>query len=93
MPLQIPTKESNDIESYRRLAELRIYSNKGFKVNREVIERARDPNEYVTLGKLKSSHYLSGFSEWHKTFSWMRNQGMRNLTLNKLYFLTSELKE
>ena len=33
MPLQVPTKESNDIESYRRLDEVRRYSNKELNVN------------------------------------------------------------
>ena len=32
MSLLIPTKESNDIESYRRLEEVRRYSNKEVKV-------------------------------------------------------------
>ena len=40
MPLEIPTKESNNIESYRRLDEVRRYSNSELKVNRELIERA-----------------------------------------------------
>ena len=31
MPLLIPTKESNDVESYRRLEEVRRYSNKELK--------------------------------------------------------------
>ena len=31
MPLLIPTKESNDVESYRRLEEVRRYSNKDLK--------------------------------------------------------------
>ena len=54
MPLQIPTRESKDIESYRRLEEVRRYSNKELKVNREIIERARDPKKYAALPKLKS---------------------------------------
>ena len=40
MPLEIFTKESNNIESYRRLDEVRRYSNSELKVNRELIERA-----------------------------------------------------
>ena len=35
MPLAIPNKESNDMESYRRLEEVRRYSNKELKVSRE----------------------------------------------------------
>ena len=35
MPLLIPTKESNYVESYRRLGEVRRYSNKELKVSRE----------------------------------------------------------
>ena len=53
MPLPIPNKESNDIESYRRLEEARRYSNKELRVNREIIERARDPREYATIGQLE----------------------------------------
>ena len=41
MPLAIPNKESNDMESYRRLEEVRRYSNKELKVSRELIEVVR----------------------------------------------------
>ena len=41
MPLPIPNKESNDMESYRRLEEVRRYSNKELKVSRELIEAVR----------------------------------------------------
>ena len=54
MPQLIPTKESYDIESYRRLEEKRRYSNKELKVSREPIETVRDPKDYKALGKLKS---------------------------------------
>ena len=54
LPLLIPTKESNDIESYRRIDEVRRYSKKELKVIRESIEAVRDPKDYATLGKLKS---------------------------------------
>ena len=60
MPLQTPTNESNDIESYRTLEEVRRYSNKDFKVNRELIERAIDPKEFTTVGKLKAFQFVSG---------------------------------
>ena len=60
MLLLIPTKESKDIESYRRLEEVRRYSNKELKVSRESIEALRDPTVYATLGKLKSFQYVSG---------------------------------
>ena len=50
MPLQIPTREPNDVESYRRLEEVRRYSNKELKVGRESVERAKDPRDH---GKLK----------------------------------------
>ena len=43
MPLQTPINDSNDIESYRTLDEVRRYSNKELEVNRELIERAIDP--------------------------------------------------
>ena len=60
MPLLIPTKETNELESFRKLEKLRRHSNKELKVNRESIERVRDPKDYATLGKLKSFHYVSG---------------------------------
>ena len=41
IPLAIPNKESNDMESYRRLEEVRRYSNKELKVSREIIEAVR----------------------------------------------------
>ena len=41
MPLAIPNKESNDMESYRRLEEMRRYSNKELKVSRELFEAVR----------------------------------------------------
>ena len=50
MPLLMPSKESNDIESYRRLEEVRRYSNKSI----ELIEAVRGQKDYATLGKLKS---------------------------------------
>ena len=59
MPLTMPTKESNRNESYRRLEEKRRYSNRELKMNQELIERARDSKDYVTLGKLKSFQYVS----------------------------------
>ena len=60
MPLLIPTKESNDVESYRKLDEVRRYSNKELKANCVSIETVRDPKDYATLGKLKSFQYVSG---------------------------------
>ena len=60
MPLLIPNKESNDMESYRRLEEVRRYSNKELKVSRESIEAVRGQKDYATLGKLKSFQYVSG---------------------------------
>ena len=60
MPLTMPSKESNRSESYRRLEEKRRYSNKELKMNRELIEIARDSKDYVSFGKLKSFQYVSG---------------------------------
>ena len=60
MQLLIPTKASNDIESYRRLDEVRRYSKKELKVSRESIEKVRDANDYATLGKHTSFQYVSG---------------------------------
>ena len=51
MPLAIPNKESNDMESYRRLEEMRRYSNKELKVSRELFEAVRGQKNYATLGK------------------------------------------
>ena len=60
MPLLIPTMESNKKESYRRLEEVRRYSNKELKVGRESMEAVRDPKDYATLRKLKSFQYVCG---------------------------------
>ena len=60
MPLAIPNKESNDMESYRSLEELRRCSNKELKVSRQLIEGVRGQKDYATLGKLKSFQYVSG---------------------------------
>ena len=60
MPLAIPNRESNEMESYRRLEEVRRYFNKELKVSRESIEAVRGEKDYATLGKLKSFQYVSG---------------------------------
>ena len=60
MPLVVPNKESNDMESYRKLEEVRRYSNKGLKMSRELIETVRGQKDFATLGKLKSFQYVSG---------------------------------
>ena len=60
MPLPIPNKELNDMESYRRLEEVGRFSNKELKVSREIIEAVRGQKDYATLGKLKSLQYVSG---------------------------------
>ena len=60
MPLTVPNRESNDMESYRKLEEVRRYSNKELKVNRELIEAVRGQKDFATLGKLKSFQYMSG---------------------------------
>ena len=60
MPLTVPNKESNDMESYRKLEEVRRYSNKELKVSRELIEVVKGQKDFATLGKLKSFQYLSG---------------------------------
>ena len=60
IPMIVPSKESNDMESYRKLEEVRRYSNKELKVSRELIEAVRRQKEFATLGKLKSFQYVSG---------------------------------
>ena len=60
MPLVVPNGESNDMESYRKLEEVRRYSNKGLKVSRELIETVRGQKDFATLGKLKSFQYMYG---------------------------------
>ena len=60
MPLVVPNRESNDMESYRKLEEVRRYSNKGLKVSRELIETVRGQKDFATLGKMKSFQYVSG---------------------------------
>ena len=63
MPLTVPNRESNDMESYRKLEEVRRYSNKEMKVNRELIEAVRGQKDFATLGKLKLFQYVSGIPE------------------------------
>ena len=60
MPLVVPSRESNDMESYRKLEEVRRYSNKELKVSWELIETVRGQKDFATLGKLKSFQYVSG---------------------------------
>ena len=60
MPLTVPNKESNDMESYCNLEEVRRYSNKELKVSRELIEAVKGQKDFATLGKLKSFQYVSG---------------------------------
>ena len=60
MPLLLPSKETNDMESYRRLEEVRRYANIELKVSLESIEAVRQQKDYATLGKLKSFQYVSG---------------------------------
>ena len=60
MPLVVPNRESNDMESYRKLEEVRRYSNKGLKVSRELVETFRGRKEFTTLGKMKSFQCVSG---------------------------------
>ena len=60
MPLTVPSKESNEMESYRKLEEVRRYSNRELKVSRELIEAVKGQKEFATLGKLKSFQYVSG---------------------------------
>ena len=60
MPLTVPNKESNDMKSYRKLEEVRRFSNKELKVSRELIEAVKGQKDFATLGKLKSFQYVSG---------------------------------
>ena len=60
MPLLIPSKETNDMESYRMLDEVRRYSNKELKVSRESIEAVRGQKDYATLGNMKPFQFVSG---------------------------------
>ena len=60
MPLTVPSKDSSDMESYRKLEEVRRYSNKELKMSRELIETVRGQKDFATLGKLKSFQYVSG---------------------------------
>ena len=60
MPLAVPIRVSNDMESYRKLEEVRRYSNKELNLSRELIETVRKQKYFATLGKLKSFQYVSG---------------------------------
>ena len=54
MPLSMPNKESKGMETFRRLDEVRRYSNKELKVSQDSIEAVRAQKEYATMRKLKS---------------------------------------
>ena len=60
LPLIIPSKEENDLESYRRLEDVRRYSNNELEVSRESIGAVKVQKDYATLGKLKSLQQVSG---------------------------------
>ena len=60
MPLIVPNRESTDMESYRKMEEVRRYSNKELKKSRELIETVRRQTDFATLGKVKSFQYVSG---------------------------------
>ena len=79
MPLAIPNRESNDMESYRRLEEVRRYSNKELKVSRELVEAARGQKDNATLGKLESFQYVSGIP-------WMAYNPFVNEEAREAYF-------
>ena len=53
MPLAVPNRESNDMESYRRLEEVRRYSNKELKVSRELIEAVRGQKDFDNTGEIE----------------------------------------
>ena len=48
MPLRIPAKELNDLDSYRSFEEIRRRSDKELTVTRELLERGRSLKEYAT---------------------------------------------
>ena len=47
MPLRIPAKELNDLDSYRKLEEVKRCSNKELKITRELLERVGSLNKYA----------------------------------------------
>ena len=59
MPMQISTEELKDMDSYRRLKEVRRWSNKELTVTRELLEGIRSLKEYATLGKRKFFQHVS----------------------------------
>ena len=57
MPLRIPTKELNDLDSYRRLEEVRRCSNKKLAVTRELLEK-------VQMMDIEPFLIASGYRTW-----------------------------
>ena len=51
MPLQILTKELNDMDSYRRLEEDMRFSNKELTFIGELLEGVQSMKKYATIGK------------------------------------------
>ena len=84
MRLLIQSNESNDMESYRRLEEVRRYSNKELKVSRESVEAVRGQKDYATLGKLSHSNMCQASQGWRTIPSWTRKPGKHTLTMSKL---------
>ena len=60
IPLRIPAKELNDLDSYWRLEEIRRCSIKELTITGELREIVRSLKKYATLGKQRSFQYVPG---------------------------------
>ena len=84
MPLQIPTKKLNDMDSYRRLEDVRRCSNKELTVTREMLEGIRSLKEYATLGKRKPSNACRVFQGWLIIHSLTKKRGILKFWLERV---------
>ena len=55
-------KELNDLDSNRKLEDIRRCSNKELIVTRDMLEGFKSLKEYAKLGKQRSFQYVSGVS-------------------------------
>ena len=80
MPQRIPAKELSDLDSYRRLEEIRSCSNKELTVTKKLLERVRSLKVDAKLGKQTSFQYVSGVPG-------MANDPFVNEEARDLYFV------
>ena len=85
-PLRIPAKELNDLDSYRKLKEIKICFNKDLRASRGLLDCWKGPrnwNNMCHLGSKNPSNMCQACSGWSITQTLLKRPGTRTLTLNK----------